>query len=138
MKLSIVLVSVFSVLALGSFSGAFAEDIFRIEVANDYKKNTNNEELKRRIWQLERAVEQLQMRVFNLEGKAYQPVAIPVQVPAQPAKPQDKEWTCHMQKFGQPFSGSGKTRAAAMAEALKQCGEKYAFCDKKDLECGNE
>ena len=138
MKRNGLVISVVLALAFSSFSSIFADDIFRIEVANDYKKYSNNEDLKRRVWQLERAVEQLQMRVFNLEGKSYQPVAVPVQMPAQPMKPQEKEWTCHMQRFGQPFSGSGKTKAAAMAEALKHCGEKYAFCDKKDLECGNE
>lgn len=107
-----------------------AEEIFRIEVGRDYGRYTNDE-LRRRVWQLERAVDQLQMRIYQLEAK---PVIQPVV-----ATP-EKEWTCHIQSFATTHVASAKTKSAALADVLKKCSEaSHAMhCNAKDAKCDSE
>src|SRR5687767_2636984 len=89
---------------------ALADDVIRIEVGRDYKGYSNSE-LRRRMWDLERAVMQLQTRVFQLEVK-------PVNVVA-PIRP----WTCTLQSFGTTHVASESSRMAALAMVLKKCSD---------------
>jgi hypothetical protein len=99
---------------------AFAGDVFRIEVGKDYNRYSDSD-LRRRVWELERAVEQLQARVFNLEAK-------PVEVAS---------WICSIRAMGDNFTGTGATKAVATAKVMEACkqgrkGDTF-FC--KDPTC---
>jgi hypothetical protein len=117
---------VLSICFLGSPSlRASAEDIFRIKIGKDYNRYSN-EELRERVWQLERAVEQLLMRIYHLEGK-------PSQAPA-------KEWTCRIQSFGKTHRASGSSRGSATAKVLEQCSDAShaVHCKDSDVKCDSD
>jgi hypothetical protein len=100
---------------------AFAEDVFRIEIGKDYRGYSQND-LKRRVWELERAVAQLQARVFQLE--------------ATPT-PSPDSWACTMKAFGETYIGTGVSKALANAKALDACkaGQKGDSFHCKLVEC---
>lgn len=108
-----------------SFTSVQAEDIFRIKISKDYNKYSN-EELRERVWQLERAVEQLQTRIFHLEAK-------PNQAP-------QKEWTCRIQVFGKTHIASGSTKGSAIAKVLEKCSNAShsIHCNDSDAKCESE
>ena len=81
------------------------ENVFRIEIGKDFKTYSNNE-LQRRVWELERAVGQLQMKVFQLET-------------AKPEAP--KTWSCIVSAMGEEFNGAGDTKASATNAAMDNC-----------------
>lgn len=115
-------------IALLSFSPSFAaEDIIRIQVGTDYKRYSN-EDLRRRVWQLEMAVAQLQEQVFQLAMKN------------NDTRPTSKYWTCHIQSFGKTHMASGDTKASALAQTLKKCGDATnpVHCSEADVKCDNE
>ncbi|MBL7689448.1 MAG: hypothetical protein JNJ49_15535 [Bdellovibrionaceae bacterium] len=113
---------VVTVLTFGSM--AKAEEVFRIEVGRDYN-NYSQRDLQRRVWELERAVQQLQARVFQLE---YSRVAAPA------PKPVDT-WICKVNAMGVTYSGTGATKAVAEQAAIEDCKAKAEdfFC--KDAKC---
>ena len=122
MKLNSFAVVVVSVLALGSVSKA--EEVFRIEVGRDYNHYTQRD-LQRRVWELERAVAQLQARVFQLE---YSRVAAPA------PKPVDT-WICKVAAMGVTYSGTGATKAVAEQAAIEDCKAKAEDFLCKDAKC---
>ena len=106
--------------------GAHAEDIFRIEIGRDYKNYTDSD-LRRRVWELERAIGQLQTRVFQLElgGKLA-------------AAPPSDTWVCTIKAMGEPYVGTGGSRPVATAKAIEVCKDARGdgfFC--KDPKCEN-
>jgi hypothetical protein len=116
-----------ALLALASPTPSHAEQVFRIEVGHDYK-NYSDSDLRRRVWELERAVEQLQMRVFQLEAKPTQVIA--------PA-PATDSWICTVKAMGNTYTGTGGSKAVAKSKALEACkagqnGDGF-FC--KNAEC---
>lgn len=102
-------------------------EIFRVEIGRDYE-HYSNKELKRRVWQLERAVAQLQEQVFQLAmDQQYRPL-------------DDRPlWTCHLQSFGKTHAFTGSTRASALAEVLRKCSENShsIHCKQEDVNCDN-
>ena len=101
----------------------------RIEVGKDYD-GYSNEELRRRVWQLERAVSQLQDQVFQLavrngDSRASAPAA---------------QWTCTIQSFGKTLVATANTKSAALADALKRCSDatNAIHCRESDVKCGND
>jgi len=104
-----------------------AEEVFRIEVSKSYDGYSNND-LRRRVWELERAVSQLQQRVFSLE----------VRKPEAPA-PVEKPWTCRIQSFGKTFKVTAPTRGAALGDVLEKCsqGSSAMHCPESDVKCDN-
>ena len=122
MKFGLFQILVASFLVFGSM--AKAEEVFRIEVGRDYN-NYSQRDLQRRVWELERAVAQLQARVFQLE---YSRVAAP------PPKPVDT-WICKVTAMGVTYSGTGATKAVAEQAAIEDCKSKAEdfFC--KDAKC---
>lgn len=100
-------------------------DLQRIEVGRDYSKYSK-QELRRRVWQLERAVSQLQDQVFQIALAKNQPVAAAL-----------TPWTCHIQSFG-TFTATELTKTAAKAKVLKACGDNSnpVHCSEKDVKCG--
>lgn len=105
-----------------------AEEVFRIEVGRDYNSYSQRD-LQRRVWELERAVAQLQSRVFELElSRATKPVP-----PATPA-PVDS-WICKVTAMGVTYTGTGGSKAVAEHKAIETCKEKTDdfFC--KEAKC---
>ena len=102
-----------------------ADDVFRIQFGKTYD-GYSNEELRRRVWELERAVSQLQSKVFQLEVSHDRPVF--------------SEWTCHIQSFGATHVATGGTRSSALAMVLKKCGDATnpIHCHESDVRCDNQ
>ncbi|MCB0378095.1 MAG: hypothetical protein KDD33_06350 [Bdellovibrionales bacterium] len=106
-------------------SATFARDIFKIQVGRDYDRYSNKE-LRRRVWELERAVAQLQDQVFQLAmDKGHSSTA---------------DWTCHIQSFSKTHVASGRTKASAIAQVLKKCSDATSsvHCAERDVVCSNE
>lgn len=92
---------------LAPLSGYGAAEVYRIESGNDYNRYSERE-LRKRVWELERAVAQLQARVFQLEGT---PASAPVV----------DSWACTVKAMGQSYVGTGPTKAVATAKAQESC-----------------
>lgn len=111
------------VLALGlGMTVASAEDIFRIQIGRE--QSADNAELSRRVFYLERAVWQMQQRVYNLEA-SNRPV-------------QADSWLCTITAMGDSFTGTGGSKAVATERAIQQCKNKRGdgfFCT--DAKCSN-
>jgi len=99
----------------------------RIEFGQSYNGYTN-EELRRRVWTLERAVAQLQSQVFQL---AMNNVGAP---------PSAAMWTCEMQSFGKTHTATEPTRMSAMSKVLKKCSDatNAIHCHESDVTCDNK
>lgn len=106
---------------------ANAQEIFRIDVGKSYESYSESD-LKRRVWELERAVAQLQSQVFQL---AVNGVA---------TQPQAREWTCQISAFGKHFDETRPTKAAATAAVIKKCAAAthVMHCSDDQVKCGNE
>ncbi len=86
-----------------------AESIIRIEVGSSQDKYSN-QELQKRVQDLERAVIQLQKRVFDLEDNK--------------PKPQSADtWICHAKAMGETFTGTGGSKAVASNNAIEACAK---------------
>ncbi len=100
---------------------ASAEEVFRIEVGK--RASSSSSELQHRVWELERAVSQLQQKVFSLENK-------------NPTSPSDT-WLCTVKAMGNTYTGTGGSKAVAKSKAIDSCkaarGGDGFFC--KDAEC---
>lgn len=81
------------------------DNVFRIEIGKDFKAYSN-EDLQRRVWELERAVGQLQAKIFQLET-------------AKPEAP--KTWSCIINAMGEEYNGAGDTKASATDAAMNNC-----------------
>lgn len=112
----------------------FAIDPIRIEIGQNYDRYSNDE-LRRRVYDLERAVAQLQAEVFHLSLKD----RMNPKTTANPTAP-TKEWTCTLQAFGSTHVGEGKTRSKALAKVLKKCSDASdaIHCRESDAKCGDE
>ncbi len=129
MKFSSLNTIAFAMLAvLVSGSLVSAEEVFRIEVGSDYNRYSQRD-LQRRVWELERAVAQLQSRVFALElSRATSPV--PTATP-----PALETWICKVTAMGVTYTGTGASKAVAEHKAMETCKEKADdfFC--KEAKC---
>lgn len=123
----------YSMLALISLmmipSNSFSQnrDVFKIEIGKDYSRYSNKE-LRRRVWQLERAVSQLQDQVFQLAMNNQNR-------PTYNSNP----WTCTVSAFSDMFAASGPTKASAKAAVMAKCNKKHSamHCDD-DIKCDNQ
>jgi hypothetical protein len=101
-----------------------AETIFKIEIGD--KKGNSNRELQERILDLERAVWQLQRKIYKLES--------------EDSNKSLQSWSCTIEAMGNKFIGIGRTQPEAQKEALKECksendGDTF-FC--KNEKCTNK
>jgi hypothetical protein len=96
---------VFIFAGLFSFLASADENVFKIEIGKDFKSYTSSD-LQRRVWELERAVAQLQAKVFQLEA-------------AKPEAP--KTWVCTVSAMGEEFTGAGDTKATATNAVMENC-----------------
>lgn len=115
---------------LAGASAGMAEDIFRIEFGRPGSPSRPSErDLQWRVNQLERAVDQLQRKVFDLQFNA-------------PSRPNSTWTTCFIKTpFDGTFSATEPTETAARAGAIQKCnnknsGSKSIFCDESKLQCG--
>lgn len=101
-------------------------DIIRIEVG-EREKSGSNSEMQYRVWMLERAVAQLQARVFELElGKSSN-------------TPESQMTTCYIRTpFDGTFTATEATETAAKAKAMEKCAAKAnsIHCSERDAKCG--
>lgn len=111
---------------LAGAAPGMAEDVFRIEIGRRDSSRNSDRELYRRIYDLERAVEQLQRKVFKLElGNANPPAA--------------SMTTCYLKTpFDGTFSATEATETAARAKVLEKCtkASSETFCQERNLKCG--
>lgn len=110
------------------------DDVIRIEVPRGERgyEDYSNRELRRRVYQLERAVQQLQERVFQLEyGKM---------TPTPTATPEKAMWTCRIDSMGKIFVSNAKTKSKALADLISKCSAATSsvHCDESDAKCGND
>ncbi len=105
-----------------TFSSAEAQ-VIRIEVGD--KHGSSKDELERRVWDLERAVRQLQNRIYDLEADKSRPVA--------------RRSTCSLESFGKVFNATEDTEMLAKSVVMKKCADatNAMHCDKSKVECGN-
>lgn len=88
-----------------SFHPAHAQ-VFKIQYGKDYS-NYSDSDLKRRVWELERAVRQLQQKVFDIENS---------KIPSQAAT-----WICKTEAMGEKLSATGASKAVAENEVMEKC-----------------
>ncbi len=114
------LVLIFSIAFTSSFANA---QVIRIEVGD--KTGSSKDELERRVWDLERAVRQLQNRIYDLE--------------AEKSRPTGKRTTCSLESFGKVFNATEDTEMLAKSIVMKKCADatNAMHCDKSKVECGN-
>lgn len=117
-----------------SASQAKAAEPIRIEIGKNYDRYSN-EELRRRVYDLERAVAQLQAEVFHLSVRDRLNPTYPA-----PAATPAKEWTCTLQAFATTYVGEGSTRAKALASVIKQCSDatNAIHCKDSDAKCDDK
>ncbi len=106
---------------------AESDPIFRIEVGSNYE-SYSNDELKRRVWHLEKAVWQMQQRIYHLEAQG----------PVQQVVEQRSEWTCYLRSFGKAYTHTAASQTKARAEVIRQCSQatNAMHCDEEDVTCG--
>lgn len=92
------------------------------------ESNTSTRDMQKRLYRLEKAVRQLQERVFELElendGLKDDKV---------------KKTTCYLKTTKGVFSSTQKSMTLARAEAMQKCSEvvKFGFeCDEDKVKCG--
>lgn len=99
------------------------DDIFRIEIGKS--SGGSDRDLRERVWMLERAVDQLQRKVFQLENEGGS---------------RGGHTTCYIKTtFHGTFSATEPTETAAKAKAMERCSEKikHGFdCDDDRVKCG--
>lgn len=121
------IVLILSTLLISQTTVAGPRDVFKIEIGKNYDSYSNNE-LRRRVWELERAVRQLQDQVFHLSMNQGRPGH------------GGNQWTCMIQSFGKTFTSTRSTKSAATAKVLKDCSanSNAIHCDAKNVSCDNE
>ncbi len=114
---------------VGSTS-SFADDrVYRIDPSGDYR-HYSNDDLRRRVWELERAVMQLQAEVFKLS----------VQNQSGGFRPGGLLWTCQIQTFGKTYFATSNSRNSAVAQTLQKCGDASnpVHCRETSVKCDSE
>jgi hypothetical protein len=106
---------------------SYAREIYTVTVDVDNQDNSVTA-LKQRVYQLERAVRQLQETVFALQLRA----------------PEERElreaWVCKISAMGESFSASAASRAVAEDRVLEKCKKSPSsqngfFC--KNVSCAD-
>ncbi|MEZ4818532.1 MAG: hypothetical protein R3A45_01070 [Bdellovibrionota bacterium] len=106
-KKTLLLATIVATMGITTYQQAQARrSIVTIEIGQDYNKYSKGE-LRRRVWELERAVQQLQEEVFQIK--------VSQQEPAQPS------WVCSVKAMGETYTGMGPTQAVAKSETLQAC-----------------
>ncbi len=130
-KLTKIILFLITTILLGSTTFADRDRVLRIEIGKDYK-NYSNSDLRRRVWQLEQAVDQLQRRVFELELKDEFEKPKPEVI-----KKEEDKWFCKITAMGKDYAATGPTKPKAKMNAIEACKKESSgdgfFC--KDPVC---
>ena len=112
------------ILTCASYSYAGFEAVFVIK-PKESSTNYSNEDLKMRIWELEKAVFQLQQKVFALELNGAN------QAPKV-------KYTCYMSVFGKTFTATDESEMKAKANTISDCSKSYnaMHCGEENIKCG--
>lgn len=126
-----------AIICLFAFSNSYAAskvktvDVIRIEVGREdfvREDKVSRKDLYRRIYLLEKAVRQLQDRVFDLE------------LSHKISDEDEKSFTCYIKTpFDGTFTATKKSLTEAKASAIKQCSTKLPTgfsCDDNKVVCG--
>lgn len=99
------------------------DDIVLVKTGPRSSTSATIRDLEERIYQLERAVAQLQSKVFRLEYK--------------PTEKPEKKIACYLKSaFDGTFTASGASKNEAIGKVLKACSDKgVAFCNERDVKC---
>lgn len=100
----------------------YSGEVFRIEIGKDYEKYSNRE-LKERIWRLERAVSQLQEKVFKLETSGTN---------------NPDSWLCTINSLAGNFTATGGSKVVTKARVAEKCNKKEPgsiFCKDSHIKC---
>jgi len=116
------------VLAAVVFSVGLGAEVFRIEFETDYN-SMSKKDLRRRVWNLERAVAQLQDRVFELSHKKSSTIIVK-------RGKRSKKSTCYVSSFGDTFTSTKSTETAAKADVLAKCSKENHAMHCKNITCG--
>jgi hypothetical protein len=105
----------------GTISLNDGKNILRIDIGNE--RESDSREVSKRVARLERAVRELQNRVYDLEDDSL------------PATREVKIFTCTLPtSFDGTFIGKGKTEAEARANASNECKKGgAAFCNDRNI-----
>jgi predicted nuclease with TOPRIM domain len=107
-----------------------SEKIVVIDLGSESpSKSSSNKDLYRRLYRLEKAVRQLQERVFELETENTQ------------LKEEEKgpSYTCYIKTAKGLFTSTQKSMTQAKTQAMQKCSEviRYGFdCDEDKVKCG--
>lgn len=113
-----------------NIKSASAEDIFKIQYGERHSSYTNDE-LKRRVWDLERAVGQLQKKVFNLENSNSKTDQNNTSVDT---------WLCTLTRFTKSYSATGASKAIAKFKVIEVCTKSSisnSGCEEENVKCEN-
>lgn len=126
---------VFLVLFLTCVSGVtFAAESGGVIVINPVPRGrSSNADLRERVYRLERAVEQLQAKVFELSNGAGGAQPVPTTIPA------NQMVTCYIKSsFKGTFMETAATETAAKAAVMQKCdaGEGGLSCEERNVKCG--
>jgi len=127
-----------SLVFLFSLSSTFAKS-FHNNDSNDDKKiividvgseeKTSKKDLEKRIYRLEKAVRQLQDRVFDLEVEN-----------SDLRDDNKKKFTCYIKtNMKGTFTSTQKSLTQAKADVMKKCSDEIKFgfeCDEDKVKCG--
>lgn len=105
------------------------EKIVVIDLGSETPAKSSNKDLYRRLYRLEKAVRQLQERVFDLEVENSQ------------LKEEEKgpSYTCYIKTSKGLFTSTQKSMTQAKTQAMQKCTEaiRYGFdCDEDKVKCG--
>jgi hypothetical protein len=114
-------------------------ETIQIRAGSNYK-DYSNEELRKRVWKLEQAVQKLQDQVFQLAMNNSNNNSNNGGSNFNGNQNANSTWACHMESFGKTFVSSGNTKASALAQVLKKCSDatNAVHCNENDVKCDNE
>ncbi len=106
---------------LFSTSVLSAREFIKIDIGQDYQKYSTSD-LQKRVWELERAVDQLQEKVSRLERSGRNTSHVIIAAPEKaPERPAEETWLCTVNTVNSAYSGTGTTKAIASKNALENC-----------------
>ncbi len=89
----------------------------------------SNRDLERRIWRLERAVQELQMKVYNLQNQQTMPALQAIQIVNQ------KRYFCKTTPFMRTFKSYGPTQMEARERVVSECSAAHNEMHCRDVKC---
>jgi hypothetical protein len=112
------------------------DGVVKIEIGKN--RGSSQTELWNRVWMLERAVAQLQEKVFELQMRRGHGGGGVIIVPNPGTNPKEMT-TCYIKTpFNGTFTATEATETAAKAKVMQDCANKASsiHCGEDDVKCG--